>query len=240
MCVAAQHPSNLAKTHLNLLHHLEHSITIAWPKTAPHLDSPSSSYAYLKTPPKFSFFLSRNPSRLPPLAAGHVRFGPDVSDFPRRRHVSPPHWRVHRPHRQARRGPRPAPAAHLRAATPRGRLCAPHHPEARAPPHDARRPPPLPRSSPPHFSRPEQSSTAAGPSDVADPAPSCTAASTRPLLPLLRQTPATATLLRQDPDEPRLPHPANPRSVPERSNFVLSPKFSDPYAHLHHVVTLHP
>ena len=28
-------------------HVVEHSITIAWPKTAPHLDSPSSSYAYL-------------------------------------------------------------------------------------------------------------------------------------------------------------------------------------------------
>ena len=34
------------KTHLNLLHHLGHSITIAWPKTAPHLDFPSSSYLY--------------------------------------------------------------------------------------------------------------------------------------------------------------------------------------------------
>ena len=34
------------KTHLNPLHHLERSITIAWPKTAPHLDSPSSLYAY--------------------------------------------------------------------------------------------------------------------------------------------------------------------------------------------------
>ena len=32
------------KTHLNLLHHLDRSITIAWPKTAPHLDSPSSLY----------------------------------------------------------------------------------------------------------------------------------------------------------------------------------------------------
>ena len=32
------------KTHLNLLHHLSRSITIAWPKTAPHLDSPISSY----------------------------------------------------------------------------------------------------------------------------------------------------------------------------------------------------
>ena len=34
------------KPHLSLLHHLEHLITIAWPKTAPHLDSPSSTYAY--------------------------------------------------------------------------------------------------------------------------------------------------------------------------------------------------
>ena len=38
------------KTHLNLLHHLERSITIAWPKTAPHLDSPSSLHAYLNSP----------------------------------------------------------------------------------------------------------------------------------------------------------------------------------------------
>ena len=30
------------KTHLTLLHRLIRSITIAWPKTAPHLDSPSS------------------------------------------------------------------------------------------------------------------------------------------------------------------------------------------------------
>ena len=35
------------KTHLNPLHHLERSITIVWLKTAPHLDSPSSLYAYL-------------------------------------------------------------------------------------------------------------------------------------------------------------------------------------------------
>ena len=34
------------KTHQNPLHHLERSITIAWPKTAPHLDTPSSLYAY--------------------------------------------------------------------------------------------------------------------------------------------------------------------------------------------------
>ena len=32
------------KAQLNPLHHLGRSITIAWPKTAPHLDSPSSLY----------------------------------------------------------------------------------------------------------------------------------------------------------------------------------------------------
>ena len=35
------------KTHQTLLHVLERSITIVWAKTAPHLDSPSSTYAYL-------------------------------------------------------------------------------------------------------------------------------------------------------------------------------------------------
>ena len=39
-------PPKWPKTHLNLLHHLGHSITIAWPKPAPHLDSPSSLYLY--------------------------------------------------------------------------------------------------------------------------------------------------------------------------------------------------
>ena len=34
------------KTHLNPLHHLERSITIAWPKTALHLELPSSLYVY--------------------------------------------------------------------------------------------------------------------------------------------------------------------------------------------------
>ena len=46
-CVLQPNTSpNWPKTHQNPLHHLEHSITIAWPKTAPHLDSPSSTYAY--------------------------------------------------------------------------------------------------------------------------------------------------------------------------------------------------
>ena len=35
------------KTQLNPLHHLGLSITITWPKTAPHLDSPSSLYLYI-------------------------------------------------------------------------------------------------------------------------------------------------------------------------------------------------
>ena len=38
------------KAHLNPLHHLERSFTIAWPKIAPLLDSPSSLYAYIYTP----------------------------------------------------------------------------------------------------------------------------------------------------------------------------------------------
>ena len=39
-------PPSWPKTHHNPLHHLERSITITWPQTAPHLDSPSSLYAY--------------------------------------------------------------------------------------------------------------------------------------------------------------------------------------------------
>ena len=39
-------PQLWPKTHQTLLHVLERSITITWPKTAPHLDSPSSLYAY--------------------------------------------------------------------------------------------------------------------------------------------------------------------------------------------------
>ena len=34
------------KTHLNPLHHLERSIMTAWPKTAPHLELPSSLHLY--------------------------------------------------------------------------------------------------------------------------------------------------------------------------------------------------
>ena len=40
-------PQIWPKTHQTLLHVLERSITIVWAKTAPHLDSPSSLYAYL-------------------------------------------------------------------------------------------------------------------------------------------------------------------------------------------------
>src|SRR3954462_10796690 len=38
------------KTHLTLFHHLGRSITIAWPKTALHLELPSPLYLY-KHPP---------------------------------------------------------------------------------------------------------------------------------------------------------------------------------------------
>ena len=42
---------NWPKTHLTPLHALSRSITIVWAKTTPHLDSPTSLYGYLKTPP---------------------------------------------------------------------------------------------------------------------------------------------------------------------------------------------
>ena len=41
-----------AKTHQNPFHHLESLIMIAWPKTAPHLDSPSSLYLYICVSPE--------------------------------------------------------------------------------------------------------------------------------------------------------------------------------------------
>ena len=49
------------KTHKTLLHVLERSIMIAWPKTAPHLDSPSSTYAYKYTPSISDLSLSPKP-----------------------------------------------------------------------------------------------------------------------------------------------------------------------------------
>ena len=49
------------KTHQTLLHHLERSIMIAWPKTAPRLDSPSSTYAYKYPLHSDLFFPVRNP-----------------------------------------------------------------------------------------------------------------------------------------------------------------------------------
>ena len=47
-------PPKWPKTYRNLLHHLGRSITIAWPKTAPHLDSPSSLHLYKGLPPSKS------------------------------------------------------------------------------------------------------------------------------------------------------------------------------------------
>ena len=44
---AANPPKNQPKTHQTLFHSLGRSITIVWAKTAPHLDSPSSTYVYL-------------------------------------------------------------------------------------------------------------------------------------------------------------------------------------------------
>ena len=55
-------PPSWPKTHQNPLHHLERSIMIAWLKTAPHLDTPSSLYAYKYTTlPKFRFFFPPKP-----------------------------------------------------------------------------------------------------------------------------------------------------------------------------------
>ena len=73
LCVLQSNtPPIWPKTHLTLLHHLERSITIAWEKTAPHLDSPSSLYAYLNTPPFSDLLPPRNPKKIPSRA-------PDVS-----------------------------------------------------------------------------------------------------------------------------------------------------------------
>ena len=44
VCCRPTPPQIWPKTHQTLLHVLERSITIAWAKTAPHLDSPSSLY----------------------------------------------------------------------------------------------------------------------------------------------------------------------------------------------------
>ena len=61
------------KTHQNPLHHLERSITIAWLKTAPRLDSPSSSYLYKYPLPEIPDPNHPKPSPAPHLRAGHVR-----------------------------------------------------------------------------------------------------------------------------------------------------------------------
>ena len=47
VCCSPTPPQIWPKTHQTLLHRLGRSITIMWAKTAPHLDSPSSLYAYL-------------------------------------------------------------------------------------------------------------------------------------------------------------------------------------------------
>ena len=49
------------KTHLNPLHSVGRSITIAWPKTAPHLNTPSSLYAYIYLPHSKSRIPSSKP-----------------------------------------------------------------------------------------------------------------------------------------------------------------------------------
>ena len=71
------------KTHLNLLHHLGRSITIAWAKTTPHLDSPSSTYAYIYTPHSKSQISPR------PQTLKLLRASPDISSRAAG-HVQPP------------------------------------------------------------------------------------------------------------------------------------------------------
>ena len=62
VCCSPTPLQSVPKTHLNLLHHLGRSITIAWPQTAPHLDSPSSLYLYLKNLPEIFGSFYPNPS----------------------------------------------------------------------------------------------------------------------------------------------------------------------------------
>ena len=127
------------KTHQNPLHHLECTVTIVWPKTAPHLDSPSSSYAYIKNP------VRNSPS--PPLEtlvpfistrrrtffclAGHVRIR-------RRRHVALRHSPAVPPHFAGPPGPRRAPKA--RASPPPTRLASSPLPRVRCRLHRIRPP----------------------------------------------------------------------------------------------------
>ena len=58
VCCSPTPPKFGPKTHQTMLHVLERSITIVWAKTAPHLDSPSSLYAYIFTPPFSDLSLS--------------------------------------------------------------------------------------------------------------------------------------------------------------------------------------
>ena len=141
------------KTHLSLLHHLDRSITIAWLKTTPHLDSPSSLYAYLKTPP--------NPDLLlPPETLKFYPRRPDTSAPTGR--ISTANRRLPRHRRRPRAPPRPgspdpAPAAQIHPAA-----AASFFPERRPRPEQRRRalsaaPPPGGRttSSPAHLPVPQ-------------------------------------------------------------------------------------
>ena len=155
-------PPILPKTHQTLLHALEHSITIAWPKTAPHLDSPSSTYAYKYTPLHFRISLSletlKNPfrrRRRRPTTNRHVACATPSAAGPGRPASGPP-------------GPR-APAAALLHASRRRPRAAPEPPEllaATAPRHRA----PAPRELLPPSRRPMPAKPRRASPDPATPA----------------------------------------------------------------------
>ena len=155
------------KTHLNPLHHLGRSITTAWPKTAPHLDSPSSLYPYRKTPPH------ENPgSPLSPNPNFHIArrrtlsAAPDKPPRPTAANQSAPHGRPPPPTAEAHSAQsRPSPPPD-RAAPPRAWAL---HPATRfllrsgqhrqAPPHAIAGRHAKLRSPPPRFAAPPRRSS---------------------------------------------------------------------------------
>ena len=202
-------PQICPKTHHTLLHVLERSITIAWAKTAPHLDSPSSTYAYLNTP----HFGSRLPPRLPPKknrstppptdVSGSDRTTSDRRRHPtRRRHVSPrDRIAAAVPAREAQEGP-------PRARAPRPLLL----PSAAAFPGSGGRhlrgPPPPPKSG--DLAAPPRPATGCLAS------PPCRAARGRAVLLHVGVAPATSSPLRPPP-------PSSPASSQLRRRAATVP-----------------
>src|SRR4051812_46332621 len=71
VCCSPKPLQNSPITHLRHSHVHRRSITIAWPKTALHLELPSPLYLFICAP--LRFFGQMNPSLFPPRRAGHVR-----------------------------------------------------------------------------------------------------------------------------------------------------------------------